>query len=133
MRNCKKCSRRAQVRLSVEDAATNQIISQYKRGASVRQITWNLKREDVVSLLKAKCFWCGEPPSNTFVLKRTFDYSTFVYNGIDRLDNRVGYTSINCVASCGTCNWMKKDLSKEEFVAHARKITLQHPERQSQN
>lgn len=40
---------------------------------------------------------------------------SFVYNGIDRVDNSVGYVLSNCVPCCSTCNRMKGTMSSEEF------------------
>jgi hypothetical protein len=128
IRSCAKCSRRNQKKQPVEVVATNQIMANYKKLAFVRHIPWGLDRRAFARLLKESCHWCGSPPNNQFVLKRTFERYTFPYNGIDRLDNERGYEEANCVPSCHICNWMKKDLSKEEFIDQARRITLRHQE-----
>ena len=36
-------------------------------------------------------------------------------NGIDRLNNEIGYLESNCVACCKHCNYVKGNLSNEDF------------------
>ena len=36
-------------------------------------------------------------------------------NGIDRINNKVGYNLANCVSACKHCNYVKGDLSLEDF------------------
>lgn len=42
--------------------------------------------------------------------------------GIDRMDNKIGYTKKNSMSCCKICNYMKKAYSVEEFLNHIRKI-----------
>ncbi len=44
------------------------------------------------------------------------------YNGLDRVDNALGYTPTNVVACCGLCNWIKRDLSQAQFLAAVARI-----------
>jgi hypothetical protein len=46
----------------------------------------------------------------------------FIGNGVDRVENSLGYSVDNCVACCKICNWMKLTLSVDEFKAHVIKI-----------
>ena len=41
----------------------------------------------------------------------------FIYSGIDRKDNEIGYTLKNCVPCCIICNRAKNSLSFDEFLA----------------
>jgi len=43
------------------------------------------------------------------------DYSQFKYNGVDRVDNTVGYTLDNCVSCCKICNNSKATLTLDEW------------------
>lgn len=36
----------------------------------------------------------------------------YEYNGVDRLDNALGYTRENCVPACRPCNAAKNAISK---------------------
>mgnify|MGYP001617288185 CR=1 FL=1 len=66
-----------------------------------------LSQEDFASLLPLPCIYCGESEKN---------------RGIDRIDNSLGYSKENSAPACKLCNFMKKALSKEDFLAHIRKI-----------
>ncbi|KKL77013.1 hypothetical protein LCGC14_2039110 [marine sediment metagenome] len=39
------------------------------------------------------------------------------------MDNSIGYEVDNCVPCCGRCNWMKRDLTKDQFINHVHKIS----------
>lgn len=43
-------------------------------------------------------------------------------NGIDRLDSDGDYDRNNCVSCCGTCNWMKGDMTVPHFMWHILQI-----------
>ena len=57
---------------------------------------------------------CYREPFN--IINSKHSNGEFIYNGIDRVDNLMGYTLNNVVACCKNCNTMKKDLNKEEFL-----------------
>ena len=46
----------------------------------------------------------------------------FPTNGIDRMNNNIGYEISNVVPCCSVCNKMKSSLSKEEFLTQICKI-----------
>lgn len=43
-------------------------------------------------------------------------WNQYVYNGVDRKDNHVGYTYDNCLPCCGACNHMKGKKLYAEFT-----------------
>ena len=43
-------------------------------------------------------------------------------NGIDRVDNSIGYKIENCVPCCKDCNKMKLTFSVDNFLLHIQKI-----------
>ena len=43
--------------------------------------------------------------------------------GIDRIDNSIGYLEENCAPCCKYCNYMKKDMSEQDFLDHVVRIT----------
>ena len=58
------------------------------------------------------------------------------FNGIDRMNQSVGYIQSNCVSCCAMCNWMKGSLDSATFIKRIRHIhsfynglrTEMHPE-----
>ena len=113
-------SRRGVRKLPNHQAAKNHVFYTYKREAIKRGYSFSLTQNEVENLVKQNCFYCGQKPVHPF---RGYvrDY-TFICNGIDRLDNNIGYIIDNCVPCCKTCNWMKSTLSYEVFMNHIEKI-----------
>lgn len=64
------------------------------------------------------CTYCGASASKAVKTK----YEVFLANGIDRVDNSIGYLEGNVVSCCKTCNYMKRDLSVVEFLEHVRNV-----------
>lgn len=95
------------------DSVTNEIWLQYQRGASTRGWEWTISREDFTVLIHSDCFYCGGPPSNR--AKRKVDFFT---NGIDRKDNKLGYTKENCVACCSKCNRGKHTIDYDTWIEY---------------
>lgn len=107
------------------ESAFNQIFINYKRQARLRNLDFTLSREQFQKLTKCVCYYCGQEPAQTHQggpSKRL--NGSYTYNGIDRKDNDTGYTNENSVSCCGTCNFMKKTLSTESFVAACANVYL---------
>ena len=97
------------------------ILLTYKMQATKRGYRFNLNDEEAKDLMARDCFYCGSPPSN--IAKAGRANGDFTYNGIDRMDNSIGYEIDNCVPCCGICNWMKRDLTKDQFIDRIHKIS----------
>ena len=75
------------------------------------------------SLSQEQCYYCGRPPSNSFNLKGDDQKAEpFIYNGIDRIDSSKGHIIDNVVPCCKICNWMKSDLTLDEFLDQIESI-----------
>lgn len=91
-------------------AARNGLLATYKRTCcELRGYEFSLTNEQFFHLLTQNCFYCGKEPSQ--VKKSKCSY--FVYNGVDRVDNSLGYTIDNVVTCCGECNSKKSGITKE--------------------
>lgn len=101
-------------------AALNSLIINYKNHAKRRGYAFNLTKDNFEKLTKQNCHYCGGGPSQIYKTKR--GNGVYIYNGIDRVNNEPYYGILNCVPCCGTCNRMKSDLSKEQFLEHIREI-----------
>jgi len=104
-------------RLPDNSGAINLVYRIYKHNAVKRSLDFSLSIEDFNKLIFDKCIYCGiEPQSKIFVSsqlnRRDKELS---YNGIDRVDNNIGYIMSNCVSCCSICNAAKSDLSIDQF------------------
>ena len=108
------------VRLDKGIAAFNKIFRGYQTRASQRSLSFTLSEKEFRKLTKLSCHYCGQKPKQ--IVKHKEDYGTYIYNGIDRVDNTIGYISSNCVPCCKDCNFMKRKLPVDEFIKHIKKI-----------
>lgn len=81
----------------------------YKFRSKKKGLEFNLSLEGFSVLVCSKCHYC--------------DQLTKVINGVDRVNNDIGYVLENCVTCCKICNTMKMDLSYENFLKHVLKIS----------
>ncbi len=95
-------------------AAKHSIYSQYKIRAKKKKLLFRLTFEEFIELCSNPCSYCGAKASNKCIAEGC--NGSFVYNGIDRIDNTQGYIRNNCVTACKVCNRAKDILSKKEFV-----------------
>jgi alkylhydroperoxidase family enzyme len=79
-------------------------------------IPWELSLEQFKELSQGSCHYCGLPPERATLVGKE------LRNGIDRVDNNLGYVRTNCVSCCATCNSMKMDMTVEAFMTHIAKI-----------
>jgi len=103
------------------DSGFNLLLRQYKSSAKNRGYNFNLSEEHFKKLTTSNCFYCGDPPSKISV--KCSDYGAYIFNGIDRLKNEIGYTEANCVACCEPCNFLKRNLNDDIFIEMVRKIS----------
>jgi hypothetical protein len=80
--------------------------------------------QDWDSLRVEDCHYCGRPPrifypyaGNKKVAPEWIESCCIPVQGIDRVDNSIGYTPDNCVPCCTQCNRIKLDhLTYEEML-----------------
>lgn len=101
-------------------AAFNVLIYTYKKGAKKRDLEWNLSEEQFKVLVDENCVYCGEIPKQS--VNNAELNGDYIHNGIDRLNNKKGYTIQNSVTCCGTCNWLKSRFHESEFLQQIEKI-----------
>ena len=95
---------------------TNNVASRLggiRQQASKKGYDWSLTDVEAETMMRSPCFYCGFHSDETL-------------NGIDRMDNGVGYIPENCVACCGTCNFMKTCLDSKTFVERCGHISFHH-------
>lgn len=97
-------------------ALLNNQFSQYKSGAETSNRLFNLNKATFNKLLLTKCHYCYKDPYR--LIKDKFSNYSLLIGGIDRVDSDLGYIKDNCVPCCEKCNFMKNDMSLDEFKAH---------------
>lgn len=119
---CRKCRNRknAGKGRAIGQAAANQVLLVMKNDAKRRGIAWELSDNRAFEIMQLPCHYCGTPPQNK---KRGYpDRGDFVYGGIDRYENKLGYVNGNCVPSCWPCNEWKKNRTAQAFREHVERI-----------
>jgi hypothetical protein len=89
---------------SVERAYHNAI-----KSARERNMDFSLSADDVIALVTSVCDYCGYTDEGHV-------------NGIDRVDNNVGYLKSNCVPCCARCNYVKHGKTRDEYVTKCKLI-----------
>mgnify|MGYP001555746683 CR=1 FL=1 len=93
----------------------DRIRRKYIRSASSRGIDFELSLEDVEWMIRSNYWYCDSPPANTY--SEGPRESSFMYMGIDRKINSLGYSKDNCIPCCAVCNRAKMNMTSLEFVA----------------
>jgi hypothetical protein len=88
--------------------------AKYKLDAERRNIPFELSRDELKSIVLNKCTYCNTSGDG---------YYGSGAGGIDRVDSSKGYIFSNCVPCCFSCNQMKLNYSKDNFINQCYKIT----------
>jgi 5-methylcytosine-specific restriction endonuclease McrA len=94
-------------------AAKNFLYKNYQKSAKFRNHSFTIKFEDFIKLTQQDCYYCGEKPIQLCAVNS----STFVYNGLDRVDNNKGYEIDNVRTCCKKCNRSKWKRNEKDFVS----------------
>ena len=85
---------------------------QYQKSAESRSLDFGIDLADFETLVKSPCKYCGHCPESENKL-----------NGIDRIDNKLGYIIDNIVSCCPTCNWAKQTTEVKHFIDWVHKVS----------
>lgn len=119
--NSENCSKRSTERkLPIGVAHSRELFGVYKRSAKKRNLSFSISLDDFLKLTKMDCHYCGSFPSNK--TKFVKGNGSYTYNGLDRVDNLIGYNIDNLVPCCRQCNISKRDLSLCEFKEWIKKL-----------
>ncbi len=83
--------------------------------AKKKNLIWDetMTKEVCENLMRNNCIYCG------FISDKTV-------NGIDRMDNSIGYSLSNCVSCCKNCNFIKRCLDPITFIKRCSHITFKN-------
>ncbi|NJO48086.1 MAG: hypothetical protein HC840_00055 [Leptolyngbyaceae cyanobacterium RM2_2_4] len=106
--------------------------NKYIRTAKKRGLEWKLTEEDFKEIVGKDCFWCGAAPAlrspynspsiRKTASKRAIEQSWIAVNGIDRVNNSLGYLKSNSVPCCTECNLAKLDRTAKQFFEHCKRV-----------
>jgi hypothetical protein len=82
----------------------------YYRSSKKRKILFSISPREFNTLIYQNCYICGKESNINHI------------NGIDRFNNKIGYVFDNLRPCCHICNFMKKNLSYNDFFNHLLKI-----------
>jgi hypothetical protein len=106
--------------------------------ARVYQVNYhdgNLTFDDFLELSQRNCYYCGAAPANfaniylhknTKCLPYRIEQGTFIYNGLDRVDNTKRHDKENVVPCCAHCNKSKLQRTQEEFFNWIARVYETH-------
>lgn len=106
------------------------LYNSYKTRAKSRGYSFNISFKKFKYLTKENCFYCGSVPSqvkkqnNKNMSIEGVLNSTYIYNGLDRINNSFGYSLRNCVPCCKICNMAKYNITQEEFFNWINALTV---------
>lgn len=89
----------------------------------------DLTFEDFYKLTQLPCYYCGVEPTQLYKRssKERMSREPYIYNGLDRLDVKLGYDLSNVVPCCKVCNFMKHTMTSKDFYNQIVKIISNHP------
>jgi hypothetical protein len=88
------------------EARRRAVLATYKRTANLKKHCWELTDAQFNRVIYENCRYCGALP----------------LNGIDRVDNAIGYTLKNSAPCCRTCNYAKNKMSLHEFKRWVKRV-----------
>ena len=103
------------------EARFNDLYLAYRRRAEYKGIVFELTKEDFRALTKSNCYYCGQPPSQIVKAGNGVN-GEYLYSGIDRVNNDLGYAISNVRPCCKQCNIAKGILTEAEFYAWIRRV-----------
>lgn len=104
-----------------EEIGFKMLLTRYKKGAKERNLCWELTDDQFRTLTKSNCWYTGQEPA-TKISNNESPNSVYVFNGVDRLDNTMGYTPENCVPCCKDANFAKMSLDYNKFLQLVERI-----------
>jgi hypothetical protein len=93
----------------------------YEREAVRRNLIFKLSQTHFDNLIKQNCHYCGIAPFAVFK-RKGYANEFLIFNGLDRKNNKKGYTLTNTVPCCKHCNFAKRDRPYNDFLYWINRI-----------
>lgn len=118
------CWKKEQSCLPVGEASMKAVYRQYQRIAKERSLGFDLSLQQFRGITSSDCHYCGGIPAQTLNHHNSPYNGNYIYNGIDRVNNTLGYSVTNCVPCCGACNIAKHNMTQEQFYVWLERTYL---------
>lgn len=89
----------------------------YRWRARKSSVFFDITEDKFIELTSSRCHYCGKPP-----LQISNAPGTYLYNGLDKVNPKLGYTMDNVVPCCKKCNIAKLDGSVDEFLLWVKSV-----------
>ena len=86
--------------------------TRYKTRADNKSLPFELTKDEYDIIVNSQCYLCGRKSYEKYK------------NGIDRIDNNLGYIMSSVKSCCGSCNFIKKDMELNELFNKMTEIYL---------
>lgn len=103
------------------ESGINSLMARYLIEARKRGYIFELTYEEFKEIINQNCTYCGVEP---YQFHTSWRGVKTLYNGIDRVNPLEGYYIGNVVPCCGKCNFMKCDLTRDDFINICRRIVM---------
>lgn len=120
------CYRNECRKLPGDGGSFNEWFNAYRYNSNYhsRKKEFSLSKREFRLITSKNCQYCGSEPKPYYAKHRAvISPVPYLCNGIDRVNNDIGYTLSNCVPCCSMCNYMKRGLSSSEFINHVHRIS----------
>lgn len=97
----------------LKKAPYKDVYKRYKQQAKRRGIGFYLSQREFKNITSSDCAYCGKAPFHKIREQKLGP--TYLYNGVDRVKNNIGYRAPNCLPCCWNCNVAKGSKTVEEF------------------
>lgn len=116
---CPDCKRIGRLK---ENIGERYIFKRVKWDAKKAGRSFNLSFDWFVKAIHQPCHYCNRVDINkvNVASKKAGEFllTDFRYNGLDRVDNSIGYEESNCVPCCVVCNRAKNSMPYDDFMEY---------------
>lgn len=82
--------------------------SYYKYNAKRRNLSFTISKKEFRCVMSQPCWYCGATDKI----------------GLDRVNNKKGYIPYNVISCCSNCNFLRGNLTIDEFLERVRAIKV---------
>jgi 5-methylcytosine-specific restriction endonuclease McrA len=135
---CRKCANkrmRGIRKYNNENYSAYSFFNAYKRSAKKRGYSFSIDKESFLLVSQQNCHYCGRKPSMKSKYSRKFpsgeiyNYPAYTHNGIDRVNNNLGYSIDNIVPCCTICNRAKNSMTYIEYTEYLNELSVYRTEK----